>query len=74
MRKIPTNTKPNATVSSGRDTFSPNNNMANIIPKSEDVENFITDLIAPTSFSPTINKNREPANPPRLKKSKLGIS
>lgn len=55
-------------------TFSFSNKIANIIPKSEEVENIITDFIAPTSFSPIINKNREPAKPPRLKNIRLGTS
>ena len=43
------------------------------MPKSVDVEKIITDFVAPTSLIPFKNKKSEPANPPRLKKSRLGI-
>ena len=42
-------------------------------PNTEDVENIITDFIVPTSFIPFKKRKREPANPPKLKKIRLGI-
>lgn len=49
------------------------NTKAKITPNRDDVEKIITDLIAPISFIPFKKRKREPANPPKLKKSKLGI-
>ena len=38
-----------------------------------EVEKIITDFTVPISFIPFKKRKREPANPPKLKKSKLGI-
>ena len=74
IRKIPDITNINDVESSARFTCSYNNNIAKITPKSDEVDSIITDLIAPTSFIPIMNKKMEPANPPRLKKTKIGTS
>ncbi len=53
--------------------FSFRNIKANIIPNIDEVEKIITDFTVPICFIAVKKRKREPANPPKLKKSKLGI-
>ena len=55
-------------------TCSVNKIIAKTTPNRDEVEKIITDLTAPTSFNPIIKRNKELANPPRLRNNKLGKS
>ena len=46
---------------------------ANTTPNTDDVEKTITDFTVPISFIPLKKRKREPANPPKLKKKRMGI-